>query len=180
VKKQRTLMPAHQPRQTQLSTMASHGCSRPASATKCARDSSALSLWCALSLRMAHCAAEAGSPPLLGRRLLGRARTQLQPSSAQPPAPNGGEKRARQRRSCGRHSGPLQCRRPSAPEVGRCGCPLPSTGRQRGAQAAKRPAHPRLAAIVSSRDLLISVRQKPEKELSGEAPRTPMTRSGLR
>ena len=50
MKKQRTLMPAHQPRQTQLSTMASHGCSRPASATKgCARDSSALSLWCALS-----------------------------------------------------------------------------------------------------------------------------------
>ena len=50
MKKQRTLMPTRQPRQTQLSTMASHGCSRPASAAKgCARDSSALSLWCALS-----------------------------------------------------------------------------------------------------------------------------------
>ena len=161
-------MPTRQPRQTQLSTMASHGCSRPASAAKgCARDSSALSLWCALSTAHGTLCSRgrvAAAPWAQAARASPHAAA---PSSAQPPPPNGGENRARQWRSCGRHSVLLQWRQPSAPEVGHCGCLLSSTGRQHGAQAAKQPTHPRLAAIVSSHDRLISVRQKPEKELSG-------------
>ena len=94
VKKQRTLMPARQPRQTQLSTMASHGCSRPASAAKgCARDSSALSLWCALSTAHGTLCSRgrvAAAPWAQAARASPHAAAaQL----AQPPAPNGGENR---------------------------------------------------------------------------------------